>query len=63
MTTASATALTRIILVGERSPQTVGREAPAIRRYRLARLQLNDRAGVVGGRDSSRFSHLRHSYD
>jgi hypothetical protein len=58
MTTASAQTLTRILLVGERAPLTTGRDAPAIRRYRLARLQLNDRPS-----GADRFSHLRRSYD
>ena len=58
MTTASATPLSRIILVGERARLGSGQDAPAIRRYRLARLHVNDRrrAPVV-------FAHLRRSYD
>jgi hypothetical protein len=58
MTTASPQTLSRIILVGERAALTAGRDAPAVRRYRLARLQLNDRPART-----DRFSHLRRSYD
>jgi hypothetical protein len=58
MTTATANALSRILLVGE--PSRLGRrpEAPAIRRYRLARLRLDDRPS-----GADRFAHLRRTYD
>ncbi|HEY7622715.1 MAG TPA: hypothetical protein VH834_23280 [Solirubrobacteraceae bacterium] len=50
----------RILLV-QRRDTVAPRDpnAPKIRRYRLARLQLNGRAG--GGR--ARFEHLRRAYD
>jgi hypothetical protein len=56
--TSSATELSRIILVGERAPLAAGKDAPAIRRYRFARLKLDDRAD-----DPGRFAHLRRSHD
>jgi hypothetical protein len=58
MTTATATPLSRIILVGERARLGSGQDAPAIRRYRLARLHVNDRPSGAG-----RYEHLRRSYD
>jgi hypothetical protein len=62
MTTAIATPLSRIILVGERSRLGSGQDAPAIRRYRLARLHVNDPIGTHPAR-AARFEHLRRSYD
>jgi hypothetical protein len=59
MTTAPATPLSRILLVGERGRLGSGQDAPAIRRYRLARLHVNDRPSGV----ESRYEHLRRSYD
>jgi hypothetical protein len=58
MTTAPATPLSRIILVGERGRLGSGQDAPAIRRYRLARLHVNDRPS-----GAERYEHLRRSYD
>jgi hypothetical protein len=58
MTTATASQLSRILLVGERGRLGSGQDAPAIRRYRLARLRLNGRPSGAG-----RFEHLRRSYD
>jgi hypothetical protein len=58
MTTATATPLSRIILVGERERLGSGQDAPAIRRYRLARLHVNDRPS-----GAERYEHLRRSYD
>jgi hypothetical protein len=58
MTTASASPLSRIILVGGRSRPGSGQDAPAIRRYRLARLHVNGRSSVNGAH-----AHLRRSYD
>jgi hypothetical protein len=58
MTTASASQLTRILLVGDRKRLGSGQDAPAIRRYRLARLRLNERPSGAG-----RFEHLRRTYD
>jgi hypothetical protein len=58
MTTATASPLSRIILVGERSRLGSGQDAPAIRRYRLARLHVNARPS-----GAERFAHLRRSYD
>jgi hypothetical protein len=58
MTTASAIQQSRIVLVGDRARLGSGKDAPAIRRYRLARLRLNDRPSGAG-----RFEHLRRSYD
>jgi hypothetical protein len=60
MTTATPSQLSRIILVGERKRLGSGQDVPAIRRYRLARLRLNDRDRSSG---ASRFEHLRRSYD
>jgi hypothetical protein len=62
MTTATASPLSRIILVGERSRLGSGQDAPAIRRYRLARLHVNDPIGTHPDR-VDRFAHLRRSYD
>jgi hypothetical protein len=59
MTTAPASPLSRIILVGERGRLGSGQDAPAIRRYRLARLHVNDRPSG----SASRYEHLRRSYD
>jgi hypothetical protein len=58
MTTATASQLTRILLVSDRKRLGSGQDAPAIRRYRLARLRLNGRPSGQG-----RFEHLRRSYD
>jgi hypothetical protein len=59
MTTATATPRSRIILVTEeRKRLGSGQGAPAIRRYRLARLHVNDRPSGAG-----RYEHLRRSYD
>jgi hypothetical protein len=58
MTTATATPLSRIILVGERERLGSGQDAPAIRRFRLARLHVNDRPS-----GADRYAHLRRSYD
>jgi hypothetical protein len=60
MTTASATPLSRIILVAGRSRLGSGQDAPAIRRYRLARLHVNDRDLA---HPPGRHAHLRRSYD
>jgi hypothetical protein len=62
MTTATASALSRIILVGERSRLGSGQDAPAIRRYRLARLHVNDHDAAHRTR-AGRYEHLRRSYD
>ena len=61
MTTASASQLSRIILVGERTRLGSGQDAPAIRRYRLARLHVNDPESARPTR--GRYEHLRRSYD
>jgi hypothetical protein len=59
MTTAIATPLSRLVLVGEeRKRLGSGQDAPAIRRYRLARLRINDRPSGAG-----RYAYLRRSYD
>jgi hypothetical protein len=58
MTTAPASPLSRILLVGERGRLGSGQDAPAIRRYRLARLHVNDRPS-----GADRHAHLRRSYD
>jgi hypothetical protein len=59
MSAPSAASAARVLLV-ERRDTVAPRDpnAPKIRRYRLARLQLNGRAS---GR--SRFEHLRRVYD
>jgi hypothetical protein len=63
MTTATATPLSRLILVAEaRKRLGSGQDAPAIRRYRLARLHVNDPIGTHPAR-AERFAHLRRSYD
>ena len=61
MTTVPVSQLSRIILIGERARLGSGQDAPAISRYRLARLKLNgpDRGRTTAGR----FEHLRRSYD
>jgi hypothetical protein len=58
MSTTSATLFSRILLVGERSRPGSGPDAPAIRRYRLARLHVNGRPP-----GAHRHAHLRRSYD
>jgi hypothetical protein len=62
MTTATASPLSRILLVGERSRPESGQDAPAIRRYRLARLHVNDADRSQAAR-GDRYAHLRRSYD
>jgi hypothetical protein len=63
MTTATATPLSRLILVAEeRKRLGSGQDAPAIRRYRLARLHVNDPNGTRPTR-AGRYEHLRRSYD
>jgi hypothetical protein len=62
MTTASASQLTRILLVGDRKRPGSGQDAPAIRRYRLARLHVNASAEAHPP-GSDRYAHLRRSYD
>jgi hypothetical protein len=59
MSAPSAVSAARVLLV-ERRDTVAPRDpnAPKIRRYRLARLQLNGRAGGRG-----RFDHLRRVYD
>jgi hypothetical protein len=58
MTTAPATPLSRILLVGERARLGSGKDGPVLRRYALARLHVNDQPSGAG-----RFAHLRRSYD
>jgi hypothetical protein len=61
MTSATASQLSRILLVGERGRLGSGQDAPAIRRYRLARLHVDhDRPS---GSESGRHAHLLRSYD
>jgi hypothetical protein len=62
MTTATATPLSRILLIGEQSRPGSGQDAPAIRRYRLARLHVNDLDRTHRAR-TDRYAHLRRSYD
>ena len=59
MSAPSAVSAARVLLV-ERRDTVAPRDpnAPKIRRYRLARLQLNGR-----GSGRSRFEHLRRVYD
>ena len=59
MSATSVAAAARVLLV-ERRDTIAPRDpnAPKVRRYRLARLQLNGRAGGRG-----RYEHLRRSYD
>jgi hypothetical protein len=59
MSATSVAAAARVLLV-ERRDTVAPRDpnAPKVRRYRLARLQLNGRAAGRG-----RFDHLRRSYD
>jgi hypothetical protein len=58
MTTATATPLSRILLVGERARLGSGKDSQAIRRYSLARLHVNDRPS-----GAERFAHLRRCHD
>lgn len=58
MTTATTTQLSRLLLVGENGRLGSGQDAPAIRRYRLARLHVNEKPS-----GASRHEHLRRSYD
>jgi hypothetical protein len=62
MTNATASPLSRIILVGERGRLGSGQDAPAIRRYRLARLHVNDQDTAHPTR-AGNYEHLRRSYD
>jgi hypothetical protein len=62
MTTAPASPLSRILLVGERGRLGSGQDAPAIRRYRLARLHVND-PDTAHPTQSNPHAHLRRSYD
>ncbi len=61
MTTATSNQLSRLLLVGERGRLGSGKDAPAIRRYRLARLHVNDDAARPSG--TAPYAHLRRSYD
>jgi hypothetical protein len=58
MTTATATPLSRILLLSATERLGSGKDAPAIRRYRLARLHVNERPS-----GADRYEHLRRSYD
>ena len=59
MSAPSAVSAARVLLVERRDTVTQrDHNAPKIRRYRLARLQLNGRSA---GRN--RFEHLRRTYD
>jgi hypothetical protein len=57
---ANAVAAAARVLLVERRDTVAPRDpnAPKVRRYRLARLQLNGRSAGLG-----RFDHLRRSYD
>jgi hypothetical protein len=59
MSANSVVAAARVLLV-ERRDTIAPRDpnAPKVRRYRLARLQLNGRAAGAG-----RYAHLRRAYD
>ena len=61
MIAVTASQLSRIILVGERARLGSGQDAPAISRYRLARLRLDDRDRTRPA--AGRYEHLRRSYD
>jgi hypothetical protein len=50
---------TRVLLVEDRPSRPPAASAPKVRRFRLARLDLNPR----GGPDRDRFAHLKRSYD
>jgi hypothetical protein len=58
MTTATATPLSRILLLSASERLGSGQDAPAIRRYRLARLHVNEKPS-----GADRHAHLRRSYD
>jgi hypothetical protein len=61
MSSSTANALSRILLVGEPSRTAVAAARPggsSIRRYRLARLRLNGPSPGAGP-----YAHLRRSYD
>jgi hypothetical protein len=53
------TARSRVLLVEDRPSRPPGASAPKVRRFRLARLELNPR----GAPDGDRFAHLKRSYD
>ncbi|HET6505964.1 MAG TPA: hypothetical protein VFG42_04185 [Baekduia sp.] len=61
MTTPTSTRLSRLLLVGERGRLGSGQDAPAIRRYRLARLHVNGTDTAPTRPD--RYEHLRHGHD
>lgn len=63
MTSATASQLSRILLVGERGRLGSGQDAPAIRRYRLARLHVNHDRDLARPPSDSRHAHLLRSYD
>ncbi len=50
--------LNRYLLLSQPAPMRRDANTPKVRRYRLARVQMNGRPGV-----EDRFSHLRRSYD
>lgn len=51
-------AASRILLFTDKAPVTTNATELKVRRYRLARVQLNESRGV-----QDRFGHLKRSYD
>ena len=51
-------AASRILLLADKTPVAHGPDAPKIRRYRLARVQLNETRAA-----QDRFGHLKRTYD
>jgi hypothetical protein len=56
--TVMTSAVSKILLVSERTRTGAKRPSPVLKRYRLARVQLEPRAAGAG-----RHAHLRRSYD
>ncbi|HEX8102832.1 MAG TPA: hypothetical protein VF533_09480 [Solirubrobacteraceae bacterium] len=62
MSTATATARRLVLVPGRRTSSSSPAEA-ALRRYRLARVRVEDPAAARRRRDPERFAHLRRAYD
>lgn len=54
----SSLAASRLLLLSDRSRTGAGRDAVKLRRYRIARLELNARRTTA-----DRYGHLKRSYD
>jgi hypothetical protein len=51
-------AASRLLLLADRSRSSAGPDAAKLRRYRIARLELNARRTIA-----DRYGHLKRSYD